>query len=266
MRPSIVALLLLLSFVSACADSSDGTWSPPPVEHPSIKVPEHVWPAAHGFVSVLIDGDAVVYQAEFGRESTLRCEPLLSAGACVAERCMPAPQTTDRLPDAGVVEVRLPSGRTYELVPKDGFYDPIRGKLLADVPPFSISARGDDVPAFDVDIEPPGPLAFAMLPGADPRSAESDLEIAHEPFDADFDLVLRSDGSPRVECSFTGGRAVIPKEILRTMERDRRITADASRVRKKVVRAGDYTVDVVVVRDPRVFAFRLTPAEASSGP
>lgn len=262
MRPTFAVLLLL----SACATSSEGTSTPPPEEHPSIKVPPHVWPADHGFVTMFIDDDDVVYTASFGEEASLRCEPLLIAGDCVAQRCVPVEQTKDRLPDAGVVAFRMPSGRTYELVPKDGSYDSIRGKLFPDEPPFAIEARGSEVPAFAVDIEPPGPLAFATLPGADPRSPDIDLEIAHEPFDADFELVLRSDGSPRVQCSFPGGRAVVPKEILRTMERDRRISADASRLRKKVITAGDYTIDVVVDRDPRLFDFRLTPAQASSGP
>jgi hypothetical protein len=224
-------------------------------------------PPLTGAVGVFVDDRSFSASAGFG-EPEVECTPIVREGACVLEACMASPERFATFPHAGVIHVRTPAGTAYELVPSNlGSYGFESSFGAQPAPPgFTFVAEGGHVPAFSVDLETPSPLRAVALPGADPRSANADLEIAHEPFEAPFELVMRREIGPHVRCSFTGGRAVVPRQVLGGLDRDRVIRASAMTISHKEVTAGDYTIEVNVVRDRKDFTLTLTPAEPSSGP
>jgi hypothetical protein len=224
-------------------------------------------PPTTGALAVFVDGSSVEAAAGFG-EPEEECTTLAREGACVLEACITPFQELATLPHAGVIDVRTPTKSVHHLVPDAlGFYSREASFREPSIPErFTFIAEGNRVPSFSVDVATPGALGAVALPGADPRSANADLEIAHEPFDASFELVMRREIGPRVHCTFTGGSAVVPRQVLGGLDRDRVIRASAMTISHERITVGDYTIDARVIRDRKDFELRLTPTEPSSGP
>jgi hypothetical protein len=218
-----------------------------------------------GALLVDINGDDVSVRAAFG-VAEQQCETVASEGACISELCMPR-QEFAMVPDAGVIAVSTPDGRVRRFRPSGTAYEDVTvyPPFVAGAASFTFTAEGSEVPPFTVDIVPPGPLFAVAAPGADPRNANADLEIARTPDDADFELVMTVQTGPRVRCSFTGGPAIVPKRVLSTLPRVVEVSAFAVRATKRRVMAGDYAIDAKVFRDSRTFTLRLQPG-SSSGP